>query len=225
MQHLLPLDPTLGFAVGLGFAFLILLSLEIYNSRRVNKLTYPAYEYAQKKAEEEANRILEEARAQAHKIVSDAEIAGLALSETRKKEGESASRAYEASLRDLMHRLEAQLQQSIKQAEESQAKLSTTVVSQLESEGKEARAHMSESIAKIETEYRKRMEEELNAALAAAKTDAEGYAKLRKAAIDEHIVALIGETLRVVLQKNLPKDFHAEFARAALEEAKASGIF
>jgi len=224
MPHI-ALDPTLGFAVGLAFAFLILLSLEIYNSRRVNKLTYPAYEYAQKRAEEEAHRILEEARREARKIVSEAETAGLALSSTRKQEGEAAERSYEASLKALMQNLEGQLQHSIKLAEESQAKMSGALSSQLETEGKDARTRMAESITKIESEYRARMEAELSASLSAAREAAASYEKIRKEAIDDHIVALIGETMRIVLQKSLPKEVHADLARAALEEAKANGVF
>jgi len=225
MNNALSLDPTLGFAIGLAFAFLILLSLEIYNSRRVNKLTYPAYEYAQKRAEEEANRILEEARKEAHRILSDAEISGVALSQTRKQEGQSAEKAYEAALKDLMQKLESQLAQSVKMAEESQAKITATLSSQLEAEGKEARAHLSDSGARIENEYRAHLETELSAALGAAKDEAAGYSRARKAAVDQEITAIIGETMRIVLQKNLPKDIHADLVRSALEEAKASGIF
>jgi|SRR3989344_1018443 len=225
MQNFFSLDPTLGFAVGLAIAFLILLSLELYNSRRVGKLTYPAYEYAQKRAEEEANRILEDARKEAHRIVSEAEIAGVALSSTRKQEGENAERAYEAALKDLMQKMEAQLQRSIQAASESQAKITTSISSQLETEGKEARAHLAESTASIEKEYRSRMETELSAALLAAKEEVAGYERARKAAVDEHITALVGETMRIVLQKSLPRDVHAELVRSALEEAKGSGIF
>ena len=225
MQQLLSLDPTLGFAIGLAFAFLILLSLELYNSRRVNKLTYPAYEYAQKRAEEEAHRIIDGAQKEARKIVSTAETAGLALTSTRKQEGESAEHAYEAALKELMQKLEVQLQQSVKLAEESQAKISAALSSQLETEGKDARAHLRESGTKIESEYRSRLEGELSATLAAAKEEVDGYARARKAAIDEHITALVGEAVRIVLQKHLPKEIHADLARAALEEAKASGVF
>lgn len=221
----LALNPTLGFAIGLAFAFLILLALEIYNSRRVNKLTYPAYEYAQKRAEEEANRILEEARAQAHKIVSEAESAGLALSQTRKQEGEAAQRAYEIALKELLQKMESQLRDDSKQLQESQAKIAASISTQLEAESKEARSHMNESLAKIEQEFRATLEAELSAAIAGAKSEAAAYEKTRKTAIDEHISALIGETMRIVLQKNLPKDVHADLAKAALEEAKASGIF
>ena len=225
MQQLLSLDPTLGFAIGLAFAFLILLSLELYNSRRVSRLTYPAYEYAQKRAEEEARRIIEEAQKEARRIVSTAETAGLALTSTRKQEGESAEHAYEAALKELMQKLETQLQESVRMAEESQAKISAALSSQLEAEGKEARAHLAKSGTEIEAEYRSRLEGELATALLSAKEEAAGYARARKAAVDEHITALVGEALRVVLQKNVPKEIHADLARAALEEAKARGVF
>ena len=33
------------------------------------------------------------------------------------------------------------------------------------------------------------------------------------------------ETMRLVLQQNVPKEIHADLVRTALEEAKASGIF
>ena len=224
MNNALSLDPTLGFAIGLGFAFLILLSLEIYNGRRVSKLT-PAYEYAQKRAEDEANRIIEEAQKEARKLMSAAEVASMSLSQTRKQEGESAEHAYENTLRDLMQKLESQLRESVKMAEESQAKIAASLSQQLEAEGKEARAHLSESGTKIEQEYRSRLETELSAALGAAKEEAAGYARARKAAVDQEIVAIIGETMRIVLQKSLPKDVHADLVRSALEEAKASGIF
>ena len=224
MNNAISLDPTLGFAIGLGFAFLILLSLEIYNTKRVRELT-PAYEYAQKRAEDEANRIVEEARKQARNLMGAAEAASMALSQTRTQEGETAERLYEAALRDLMQKLEAQLAQSVKLTEESQAKMSAALSAQLEAQGKEARTHLSESGTKIEQEYRSRLETELAAAISAAKEEAAGYARARKAATDAEITAIVGEAMRIVLQKGLPKDGHADLVRSALIEAKASGIF
>lgn len=224
MDNALSLDPTLGFAIGLAFAFLILLSLEIYNGRRVSKLT-PAYEYAQRRAEDEADRIIEEARAEARKLMSAAESASTALARARKQEGETAEHAYEAALRDLMQKLEAQLTTSVKLAQESQAKISATLSSQLEAGGKEARAHLSESGTKIEQEYRSRLETELATTLAAAREEAAGYARARRAATDAEITSIVGEAMRIVLQKGMPKDVHADLVRSALEEAKASGIF
>src|SRR4051812_23312083 len=106
MHGLLSLNPTIGFAGGLGLAFLILLALELFNVRRVNKVTLAAQEITKKRAEEEASRMLEDARRDARKLVNDAETASLALTGTRKKEDESAEHAYEVALKDMLQKLE-----------------------------------------------------------------------------------------------------------------------
>ena len=225
MPQLSSMDPVLGFAIGLAFAFLMLLSLEIYNGRRVSKLISPGLEIAKRRAEEEARRLLEMARSEARKIVSEAETAGLARAATLQQEGRQAERAYEAALGDVLVRLEKKLEEDAGRARDSQEKIASKISAQLDAEATEARSHLAEGFSKIEGEYRSRLEAELTAAITAAKDEAAGYERARKAAIDEHIAAIVSETMRLVLQRGLPKEIHADLVRAALEEAKMKGIF
>ena len=89
-MHLPALDPTLGFIAGIAIAIVVLLALEIFNNRRITKLTAPIYEFAVKRAEVEAERILQEAKEQARRIVAGAEAASMAQTAVRQKEAQDA---------------------------------------------------------------------------------------------------------------------------------------
>lgn len=225
MQLLHAIDPSVGFAAGLAVALVVLLALEIYNSRRVEKLTAPIYEYALKRAEEEAARMVEDARKEARRLVTEAESAGIALTGTRKKEEEDAERTYEAALASMLERLEKRITDAARAAEEARQKADAMLTAQLEREAADARGAIEASIAALENDARKRLEGEASRLYEEIRTETASYERARKETVDRRILALVGETMRIALQKKLPADIHAELLREALEEAKGSGIF
>lgn len=219
------LDPTLGFATGLALSLLVVLALELYNSRRITRLSKPIYEYALKRAEDDAARIVEDARKEARRLITEAESASISLTGTHKKENDDAERAYQAALQSMLSSLEARITESAKAAQEAQGRLGATMSADIEKEMQAARARIDSSIAAIEQAHKKRLDDELTQALQSARQEAAEYERARKAAVDTHILALVSETMRITLQRSLPKEVHADLVRAALDEAKASGIF
>lgn len=219
------LDPTLGFIAGIAIAILILLALELFNNRRITKLTAPIYEFATKRAETEAEKIIKEAKEQARKILADAESSGMALTTSHQKDHEDAEKSYQGALTSMLESWQNKLGEQAKVAQETEVTLGQKAAATLEAEAQAAHQHMASTMTALEEEWKKRMEKEVAEAVANARAEATKNEEMRKVAVDSHIVGLIRETLRITLQKELPKEVHAELVRAALEEAKASGVF
>lgn len=64
----------------------------------------------------------------------------------------------------------------------------------------------------------------LDALVTQAEKDIEAYREKRARLLDEHMADLVGEATKVVLQKALRPDEHAELVEKALVEARASGL-
>jgi len=219
------LDPSLGFAAGLAVALLLVLGLEVFNSRRLTRITAPVYEFALKRAEQDAGRILEEARAEARKIIAAAETAGAALSSEHTKEHKNAEQAYQTAFEAMLKTLEQSISENARTFESAQQQLIGTASTAVTEEMKSVESRMAESIASLEAAHKERLEGELKSLLEAARQEAQQYAQSRKQIVDQHIVTLIGETMRITLQRALPKEAHAELVQAALDDAKANGVF
>lgn len=65
-----------GVFVGVLFATIVVMIMNIRTTSQVNKMTFPAYEYAMKKAEHDAEGLIADARKNARAIITDAEKAG-----------------------------------------------------------------------------------------------------------------------------------------------------
>lgn len=215
----------IGFMAGLGVALVVALALELYNSRRITKLTSPMYEYAVKKAENESAKIIEEAQKKARDLMAEAERASLAVTAERTKQSEGAEHAYEAALKTMLDTSQSQLAASAKTLRENQDHLSETMLTSMKKEEEEAKAKIVADIGAMTAEHKKRLDAAFEETLKAAKADAESYGEARKAAIEAHIFALVKEAVRITLQKSLPPEAHGELVRAALEEAKQIGTF
>jgi len=225
-MHVLPtLDPTLGFAAGVAVALVVLLALELYNDRRINRITAPMYEFAVQRAENDADRIVQDAQKEARRIIADAHTASAALSASGKREAEDAERAYQTTLKSMLANLEARVAESANAAQEAQVHLNEKIAAEFEHGSETARTQMAGSITALEADMRKRLETEMAQAVQAARDQAARYEQARKAAVDSNILSLVREALRITLQKDLSKDAHAELVRAALDEAKANSVF
>lgn len=225
MSTLASMDPMVFFAVGITAALVFLLILEVFNSRRVNKLTYPVYEYALKRAEDEAARIVQTAREESRKLIDAAEKESMALVASRKTGGDAAEQAYTEALQSLLARLQSQFHTQAQSAVEQERRISDQVVQSLKSEGETAVAHERDMLSTLQGEIGKRIDEHMSLAFAAADKQIEEYARSRRDLVDAHIADLVAGTMKVVLKKNLPETVHADMVYAALEEAKAENVF
>jgi F0F1-type ATP synthase membrane subunit b/b' len=70
-----------GLFAGVLLATIVVLVMHMRTTSQVSKLTFPAYEYAMKKAEHDAEELLSDARKKARTIIADSEKAGHATIE------------------------------------------------------------------------------------------------------------------------------------------------
>jgi hypothetical protein len=225
MTNLPPIEPTAIFAAGVALSLIVLLVLEFYNNHRVTKLTYPVYEYALKRSEEEANRIVAAAKLEARKLIETAEAESIKLAGARKSEEEAAEAAYQEALKTLLGKLEAQFNEHAKSVSEAETRINTEAVAEMKEGAASLASNQKKTLDALEAETGKRIDEHLTAAFATADKEIAEYERARKEMIDHRIVDLVGETMKIVLHKNLPETVHADMVRAALEEAKANRVF
>jgi hypothetical protein len=221
MNALSSIDPMAFFAAGIAAALVVLLVLELLNNRRVTKLTYPVYEYALKRAEDEAERIVQTAREESRRIMEQAEKDSLALVSSRTADTETAQRAYADALQALLARLQSQFQSQAQSAAQMEHRIGDEIASSLKIEGDTALAHEREIMNKLDDDIQKHIDEHMNMAFEAIDKQVGAYERSRRDIVDARIAELVGETIKIVLQKNLPEGIHADMVYAALEEAKA----
>jgi F0F1-type ATP synthase membrane subunit b/b' len=76
MNSYFTVELLIGTFLGLLLAMVILLVLQVRTTNKVNKLTYPAYEYVIEKAEHDAEKLIQEAQHKAQSIITQAEQSG-----------------------------------------------------------------------------------------------------------------------------------------------------
>jgi|AntRauTorcE11897_2_1112592.scaffolds.fasta_scaffold07573_2 F0F1-type ATP synthase membrane subunit b/b' len=76
MNSYFTVELLIGTFLGLLLAMVILLVLQVRTTNKVNKLTYPAYEYVIEKAEHDAEKLVQEAQHKAQSIIAAAQQAG-----------------------------------------------------------------------------------------------------------------------------------------------------
>src|SRR4051812_9197776 len=109
MQYFSLLTPEIGFVAGLGALLLILLVLEVYNSRHLSRLSSSLIEDELHSAHETAEHILAEARGEVSRLAGEAEKESAEHTNAHRATGEAAEQIYEESLRGMLSRLEASL--------------------------------------------------------------------------------------------------------------------
>ncbi len=110
MLSIISVELLSAVSIGLMLGLVVLLVLQILSSIRVNRMTYPVYEYALSKAEAEANHILHEAEEKARKIIADAEQKSTSLLDVKRKEIETAEETYRSALENLAGDLRQKIQ-------------------------------------------------------------------------------------------------------------------
>jgi vacuolar-type H+-ATPase subunit H len=225
MHYLSSLDAATWIALGTALALVALIALELYNGWRVRALAYPAYEYARKRAEEEAKGIVERARADTHKLLQEAQTETRALAGTRSGEEKAAIEAYTKALHTMLEQLAKDLEARITALKGAIEKTDETASARINEYAKQAEARFKDSVAAFDEERSKRIEEEAKKAFEEARVEAAHYERARKEVVDARIHVLVGETMKIVFRRSLPEEVHADLVRAALDEAKASNVF
>ncbi len=211
-------------SLGVGVAFIALCVLEVVNSRRISKLASPALEYAIKKAQDESDRIITEARSQARVLVERAEADAGHLAAERAKEDEGAEHAHDAALNALRESFAAYLTQATQEAKHASEAAGTALEAHFGSLEAEALDELRKATAEMKDQFAEAMKTALASATAEAKESATAYAAARKEAVDAHIVDLVAETTKIALATGLPESVHAELVQRALEEAKTTHV-
>jgi F0F1-type ATP synthase membrane subunit b/b' len=129
---------TIGaIALGLVIGMIILLVLQARSSTQINKLTFPAYEFTIKKAENEANAIIEKAQEQAREIVANAELESRTMLVGRTEESSKDYEAYSKSLETLKENLVNTLTKTVEDTHNRSQEISDTFVRHLENQDHE----------------------------------------------------------------------------------------
>lgn len=177
-----------GVLVGVLIAAIVVLILHIRTNSQINRLTYPAYEYAIKKAEHDADRLLREAQEQARSVIAKAEETGQATIRTYDEEARQMHERYQEALTKQgtemaakfseiaqqethkLHEAIGSLSQSLTEEHNKAISTITRVSNSLEAAGTEAETHAKSMVASL-NERMDAVSSEIEASLKAAQTD------------------------------------------------------
>jgi hypothetical protein len=217
--------PGIAFGVGLAVALVVILALEFLNSRRIERLASPTYEFMLNQAQQEADRVIAEARAEARAIVERAEAARAANAGELAKQDAAAASAHEEALRSVRDGFVTYLKRAADDTHANEEQALGALQTELAKEGEEARAELNRTLAEVRQGFAENVKGAFEAALAEARASAAAYEQARKDAIDAHAYELVAETTKLVLRESLPTDVHAALVRRALEAAKSAHVF
>jgi hypothetical protein len=180
--------------------------------------------------------IIHKAIQQANKILVAAELKGLQLLSTQKMSGNELSEHFKAHLDSIEKALEGHLDRSAKEADATYGafiKSAETSINdhirqnqKMLEEKAQAMIEKTESLltnftADLEAKVKGDVEKELQAATA----EIEEYKKNRMRVIDERIVDILEDVLKVALDKKLTLADHSELIYKSLEDAKREHAF
>lgn len=133
---------TIAIALGLVIGLVVLLILQVIMGRRVQRLTQPIYEYARERSQAEADRILNQAREDARKMLADSQDAVDALVKKQREDIESRAGAYQKSLEDFAASAQHAMEESSHKASETQIDLSQRVARDIDSQRADIKTRM-----------------------------------------------------------------------------------
>jgi len=172
------------------------------------------------RAMRQANKLLVSAELQGIRSVSESKIQGKALTdryeahlsaveETMRKEFEANAKETEASYRAFNETLTASMNESLQKNQ-----------SVLESKSSIMVAQSQELISRFVEEIQGRVRSQVDAEMAAAKVEIAMYAERRKRILNEKILDIVSDVVKLVVGKTLSKEDHAAMIFKALTEAK-----
>jgi CheY-specific phosphatase CheX len=172
------------------------------------------------RAMRQANKILVSAELRGIRSVSESKIQGkvltdryeahlAAVEETMRKEFEANAKETEASYRAFIETLTASMNESLQKNQ-----------SVLESKSSIMVAQSQELINRFVEEVQGKVRSQVDAEMAAAKVEIAMYTERRKRILNEKILDIVSDVVRLVVGKTLTKEEHAAMIFKALTEAK-----
>jgi F0F1-type ATP synthase membrane subunit b/b' len=154
----------IGAMAGLVTAMIVLLVLQVRNSTQVNKLTFPAYEYVVKQAENKANEIVGQAQKEARSIIANAEETGQKTIQEYTVSATDAHNTYIDTVNGFTKSLTAQLSDATKVSAEQIAILTAEATASLHSEKESISSQLALTLQAVE-KISARMESQTNVAV------------------------------------------------------------
>ena len=114
---------AVAIALGLVLGLIVLLVLQVLTSLRVQRLTYPVYEYAESKAQAQADRIVNEAKEKARSIIATAQAQAAELIQKQESDVQERTKAYHDALNALEKSAHQKLEESAKDAQAGETAL------------------------------------------------------------------------------------------------------
>lgn len=189
-----------------------------------------------RESQAKTHSIIYKAIQQANKILVAAELKGLQLLSKEKVSGEELSDHFKTHLDTIEKALEGHLERNAKHAEETYSTFIETAeksindhINQNQKMLEEKAQSMIERTESLLTNFTAELEAKVKGdvekELAAASREIEEYKKNRMRVIDERIVDILEEVLRVALDKKLSLADQSELIYKALEDAKREHAF
>ncbi len=111
---------------------IILIVLEIKHSGKIQKLSYPLYDYTVKKAQKKAQRIIWDATKQAREIIVAAELRSIKETAKKNVEAKNLEETYHQQLDSLAKELRERFKQYAREAGESYKAISSTTEEEMQ---------------------------------------------------------------------------------------------
>lgn len=143
---------SLSLALGLVIGMIVLLILQARNNNRVNQLTFPAYEFTIKKAQNTADEILGDARKQAREIVASAEAQSRQIIHDHTEEATKIRESYLRSLAEMKESYGEEVATVTKETRDRSAemiRLFSASMEAQESEMKEKTGQLAEKLGQM----------------------------------------------------------------------------
>lgn len=225
-----------GIFIFLILVIIVLLVYLIINNRKMQDVAFPVYDYILKGAHDKAKQITYDARKDARKLLTDAELEGVKVIAKEKIESKHIEKEYEEKLETLTKDTEALL---IKYGQSMDANLKRLVdgvekrvssgISKnetfLQEETNKLSKQLSSTFTTLEANAKEQIRSNVEKEFIAVKKVIETYRQERYALIDSEILSLIEKTTAIALQKTLSLSDHTDLIYRALEEAKSKNTF
>ena len=150
MNSYFTVELLIGTFLGLLLAMVILLVLQVRTTNKVNKLTFPAYEYVIEKAEHDAEKILQEAQHKAQSIIAESEQAGAKAIADYTNQAKEIHAEYSGALRAQTKSLEQEMHDMSDDEQAALQKVTDAAEDIIESQEKSILANVAKTNQSIE---------------------------------------------------------------------------
>jgi F0F1-type ATP synthase membrane subunit b/b' len=200
------------------------------------KKSHNVDEEALKRSKHKSTEILQDALKKANEILSKAQKEGVEVLASEEKTGKNLIEDYKKHLAEIERNLADALSHTIAAADDSYHEFAEEVGRKVESHLAENEKTLAERADKVVIEAEKTLTEVTSSVQKLVKTEVEHelesvhkevdeYRRQRMRIIDERIIDMLEEVIKVTLEKKLSLAEQSELVYKALEEAKREGAF